>query len=148
MFHIRPFQASDLPFILEIEEAVFPHPWSANSFLTFSKDPHFWLAVACHEEKPVGYYVAQVIPPEAELHNIAVHSAWQRKGVGRELLKYFLDKLNELHVKNIFLLVRESNSGAVQLYQKFDFKFLEKRRGYYLDPKEDALVFYKSVQIT
>lgn len=145
MVTIRLFQEKDLPFVMRIEAAVFPHPWSANSFLTFAKDPHFCLAVACHEEKPVGYFVAQIIPPEAELHNIAVDSAWQCKGVGEQLLKYFIDKLIEVHVKDIFLLVRESNVKAVQFYRKFGFNFLEKRRGYYSDPKEDALIYYKSL---
>lgn len=143
MLHIRPFQPEDVPFIIKIEETVFPHPWSADSFLTLSKDPHFWLVVACEEGMPVGYFVAQVVPPEAELHNIAVEPSRQRKGVGAALFKHFIDKLRNISINNVFLLVRSSNNTAIQFYQRFGFSFLDRRKNYYSHPVEDAHVFHK-----
>ncbi|OGQ05449.1 MAG: ribosomal-protein-alanine N-acetyltransferase [Deltaproteobacteria bacterium RIFCSPLOWO2_12_FULL_44_12] len=142
---IRPFESGDLDSVVQIENQVFTTPWSKQSFLDCSRWPEFWFRVAEQNKKVVGYFVAQVVPPEAELHNIAVDPAFQKKGVGRLLLSHLLTEIKKVGVKDVFLLVRPSNIAAIHLYQQFEFCLLDKRPRYYEDTKEDALIFYKAL---
>ncbi|MDP2600353.1 MAG: ribosomal protein S18-alanine N-acetyltransferase [Deltaproteobacteria bacterium] len=129
--------------IIEIEKKTFSIPWSAQSFLDCAQWKEFWIYVAEQNKKIAGYFVAQVIGDEAELHNIAVDPAIQKKGIGQILLDTFLDKAQKEGVQNIFLMVRPSNHAAIHLYQKSGFQLLDKRPRYYEDTHEDALVFCK-----
>ena len=145
MVTIRPFETKDLRSIVHIESSVFPNPWSAQSFLDCAQWKEFWFHVAVMKKQIVGYFVAQVVETEAELHNIAVDPAFQRKGIGKELMKHFLERIGTAGVQDIFLMVRPSNEAAIHLYESAGFCFLERRPKYYEDTKEDALIFYKSL---
>lgn len=143
MTHICPFQNQDLDAVCEIEQKVFTTPWSRQSFLDCARWSEFWFYVAVQDEKIVGYFVSQVVGEEAELHNIAVDPSSQKKGIGKKLMGFFLKKGSEENVENIFLMVRPSNLAAVTLYQSFGFSLLDRRKKYYQDNQEDALIFYK-----
>ena len=142
---IRPFQIQDLDAVCEMEQKVFTTPWSRQSFLDCARWPEFWFYVAVQDEKIVGYFVAQVVGEEAELHNIAVDPSSQKKGVGKKLMEFFLKKGSEENVENIFLMVRPSNVAAIRLYESFGFSLLDRRKKYYPDNQEDALIFYKGM---
>ncbi len=142
MIHIRPFQSSDLDSIVKIEKKAFPLPWSARSFLDCARWKEFWFYVAIWDKKVVGYFVAQVVEEEAELHNIAIDPARQKKGFGERLLRFFLDTARQKGVREIFLMVRPSNTAAICLYQKLEFVLIDKRPRYYADTGEEALIFH------
>lgn len=143
MIKIRPFQSSDLDAVVAIETKNFSLPWSAQSFLDCSRWKEFWFYVAEQNKKIIGYFVAQVVGDEAELHNIAVDPACQKKGVGQAMLDAFLKQTKNGGVQNIFLMVRPSNQVAIHLYQKSGFELIDRRPKYYEDTREDALVFCK-----
>ena len=83
---------------------------------------------------------------EAEILNVAVASALQRKGVGSELMGATLREAAAKGVGKVFLEVRESNAGAREFYMKLGFAETGRRRGYYRDPAEDALLFSLTLQ--
>lgn len=143
--NISPFKTEDLEEVYSIEKTVYPKPWTKSSFLQLAKDDHFWLVSAKCGGRVVGYYVAQVVNEEGELHNIAVHPDYQGKGWGKKLLNHFLEKASKCGVKEAFLLVRPSNRWAVRLYRHFQFKHLETRKKYYTSPTEPAYVYYKKL---
>lgn len=137
----RPFKESDLDGVVAVEQQVFPMPWSRQSFLDCARWEEFWFRVAVFGKTLVGYFVAQIVAGEAELHNIAVDPAWQKQGIGKALMRCFLEETGKAGVKKIFLIVRSSNAAAIRLYEQFGFTFVNRRKGYYLDSGEDGLIY-------
>jgi ribosomal-protein-alanine N-acetyltransferase len=88
----------------------------------------------------VGFAIGAAVAFEAELESIGVAPEWQRHGVGRTLLEALLRTLKELGVTKLTLEVRASNDAAQKLYRTLGFEDAGLRRGYYSDPKEDAVV--------
>ena len=137
---IRPMRQDDLDVVMEIEQASFSTPWSRGSFqnLLGRTDADLWVAVS--DECVVGYAVIWYVATEGELGNIAVAPAWRRRGVGRWLLDWALEKAYERGAVRIFLEVRASNRLAQELYESRGFTQVGLRRRYYRAPTEDARV--------
>jgi ribosomal-protein-alanine acetyltransferase len=89
----------------------------------------------------VGFLVAQCGSPEWELENIAVLPAFRRRGVGAALLSALQEEARTRHAERILLEVRASNQSAICLYTQAAFQLLARRRDYYQNPTEDALLF-------
>jgi ribosomal-protein-alanine N-acetyltransferase len=92
----------------------------------------------------VGFLIAVVVEPEAELESIAV--ARQRRGTGRRLMQALVEQLEQAGVTRIFLEVRASNQAARGLYQALGFSETGRRRAYYADPVEDAVLMSRPVR--
>jgi [ribosomal protein S18]-alanine N-acetyltransferase len=88
----------------------------------------------------LGFTIASLLPPQAELETIAVAPESQRKGLGRRLLLALADELKAAGVRELFLEVRSSNWPALALYQSLGFVRTGLRPGYYADPVEDAVL--------
>ena len=97
------------------------------------------LVVETTETRLVGFAVASVIPPEAELESIAVAREFQRMGVARRLFEALTDELATCGVTEILLEVRASNTSASSLYRVLGFSETGRRRDYYVHPIEDAV---------
>jgi ribosomal-protein-alanine N-acetyltransferase len=88
----------------------------------------------------VGFAVAVLVAGEAEIESIAVASGHQRQGIGALLLDALLDALQAAGALAIGLEVRESNRAAAALYARAGFREVGRRRDYYRDPAEDAVL--------
>lgn len=88
----------------------------------------------------VGFLVARHLAPEWELENIVVAPAARRKGLGKRLLDALLARAREAHSHSVFLEVRNSNFAARALYEKAGFQQTGRRKAYYADPPEDAIL--------
>ena len=98
--------------------------------------------VSDQETSPVlGFVVARHLPPEWELENIVVSPASQRQGIGRRLLRSLLERALETTSEAIFLEVRASNRAAQSLYESVGFCQTGRRRLYYSNPSEDAILY-------
>lgn len=142
---VRPALEADIEAIEALERASFSDPWSAESFLTSLDRPEVHMTVAEWRDedmkaKIVGYMVSWFLGEEGEIANIAVAGSWQRRGVGAALLDEVLAAGRASGVESIYLEVRASNAAAQALYAGRGFHSIGKRRRYYLDPPEDALV--------
>jgi ribosomal-protein-alanine N-acetyltransferase len=91
-------------------------------------------------DAPVGFVVASLLAPEAELETIAVAAEGQRHGVGARLLNKLTEELRTERVSQLILEVRASNWVALGFYGKMGFQETRRRSRYYADPEEDAVL--------
>jgi ribosomal-protein-alanine N-acetyltransferase len=143
---IRRLQEADLDAVIEIAKTAEGAPtWSPRIYAELV-DPGSQVQrvalVACdfRSAAVVGFVVASVIAPEAELESIAVAPAMQRRGVGQRLFTALAGELRQAGIKDLLLEVRSSNLAAIRFYKAQNFKQTGVRPGYYPDPKEDAVL--------
>ena len=124
---------------MEIERASFTYPWSAQFFLQELKVRCARSLLALVDERSVGYVIYWLLPREGDIHNLAVHPACRRQGIGRALLQAVIDEARRSGSSRVTLEVRKSNEAAQKLYQSLGFIAQGVRKGYYSDDGEDAL---------
>ena len=134
----------DLDAVMAIENMIYTHPWTRGNF-TDSLAAHSHGFVLEQHGVIVGYAVLMTGAGEAHLLNLSIAAAWQRRGLGRELLCRVINVARDLKVSQLFLEVRASNVAARALYSQSDFREIGVRRGYYpahgtVDGREDAIV--------
>ena len=132
---------SDLDSVLSIERASFPTPWSRAAFvyeLKQNRAARCWVARIADEL--VGYLCLWEVGSELHITNLAVHPGWRRQGIARTLLGEILADAHRRRLALAFLEVRPTNSEARALYERFGFRVIGQRKGYYADTGEDALV--------
>jgi ribosomal-protein-alanine N-acetyltransferase len=88
----------------------------------------------------LAFLVAHRVETEWELENIVVAGAARRRGVGTGLLNELIAHARAKNGSGIFLEVRESNQSARGLYRKMGFEETGRRKGYYANPAEDAIL--------
>lgn len=137
----RRMAPQDLDAIMDIEQAIYTHPWTRGNFAdSLHEGNHSW--VMEHDGNLIGYAVLSTGAGEAHLLNLSIAADWQRQGWGRELLLFVLADVCEQGAQKIFLEVRVSNTAAQQMYLKMRFRQIGMRRDYYPahGGREDALV--------
>ncbi|MCK4889407.1 MAG: ribosomal protein S18-alanine N-acetyltransferase [Candidatus Aminicenantes bacterium] len=140
---IEPATPDDLDHILDIERESSPNPWKRSFFedeLT-GRLSTILVFKGLKEEGIKGFIIFRKIDDIVEINNIAVCIPERRKGVAASLLSFLKTFAIKESVIEIFLEVRSQNTGAVKLYEKFGFRFSGIRKGYYSNPKDDALMF-------
>jgi ribosomal-protein-alanine N-acetyltransferase len=144
---IRPATAADLPSIVALESrAATAAHWNSQAYEhLFSVDSPRLVLVA-DDAGVQGFVIARQIRPEWELENIAVAADAQRRGVAAALLEHLLDLVRQQGGEVIFLEVRESNAAARSLYASCGFAETGRRRLYYKDPNEDAVLYQNIVR--
>jgi len=143
-FRIRPAVGGDLETIAAIERASYPNPWRLKTFASLLRQRRARVLVAEGDSgEVVGYAVFWWVMEQAELANIAVTSESRGQGFGAALLDRVLAEARERGVESLFLEVRASNQSARRLYVSRGFAQISIRRGYYQNPREDALVLVR-----
>ncbi|AIS51734.1 putative ribosomal-protein-alanine acetyltransferase RimI [Thermoanaerobacter kivui] len=141
---IRPMEKEDVDEVLEIERLSFSIPWSKEAFISeVTKNSCARYIVAEVDNKIVGYGGFWVVVDEGHITNIAVHPQYRSKGIGSKIMEGLIDIAKKNGISAMTLEVRESNIVAQHLYAKFGFRPLGRRKGYYLDNSEDAIVMWK-----
>jgi ribosomal-protein-alanine N-acetyltransferase len=143
---VRRMSAADLGRVQEIAASLpqAPH-WMAVAYVAAmnpANTPRRIALVAADSDndKPAGFLVAALLPPEAELETIAVAAEGQRRGVGGLLLRALIDEVRAERVNELILEVRASNQAALNFYRKHGFQESGRRLRYYADPEEDAVL--------
>jgi ribosomal-protein-alanine N-acetyltransferase len=137
----------DLDEVIGIERASFSMPWSRGAFLYELQQNRVARCLVMREsEHVVGYLCLWEIGDELHITNVAVHPDQRRRGIGRSLLAGVLDDARARKLKLVVLEVRPSNHEARTLYESFGFQVMGRRRGYYYDTGEDALVMEVTLQ--
>lgn len=128
--------------IAELEKICFSQPWSVDSLLdAFKNGTKFFVAV--QNKKVLGYIGISCILDEGYITNIAVFPEFRQKGVGTALLNRVFSLASDLNLSFVSLEVRVSNLTAISLYEKLGFKTVGRRKNFYDNPKEDALIMTK-----
>jgi len=133
---------ADLGAVLEIESRCFPSPWSRSAFVGEMRSAHGRCLVARERPagRPLGYIMTWILQDELLINNFAVDPDHRKKGFGMLLLDATLSQARRSGCRTAYLEVRPSNEAAINLYRKNGFEVIGKRRGYYSDTREDALV--------
>ena len=141
---IKPMKQTDIDAVVNIEEESYgPHHWSKESFYNeLSNELAHYFCAFNEEGVLVGYTGTWQILEEAHITNISVRPAFRRKKIGEALLHTVIENCYKDGVKYITLEVRVSNQKAINLYDKYGFKSLGRRKQYYQDNNEDALIMW------
>ena len=137
---VRKMRSMDVPSVMRIEVETFTMAWSESTFRGLLRRKDSDLFVAEIDRTIVGYSVFWAVTDQGELGNVAVVKDRRGQGIGRKLIEAVLARAAERGVREIFLEVRKSNYGAQTLYGTFGFYEVARRKNYYLEPSEDALV--------
>lgn len=129
---------------------VFRHAWSEEDFSGMLSQANVFGFIARPVGKPAhsaGFVLARLIAGEAEILTIAVIPAFQRRGIGRDLMEGVLRHLHHERAESLFLEVDESNSAAQALYKRLGFIQVGHRPGYYETEqgRSGALILRKQV---
>jgi [ribosomal protein S18]-alanine N-acetyltransferase len=137
----------DLDEVVMIERASFGMPWSRGAFLyeiEQNRVARCW--VLRDDGRVVAYLCLWEIGDELHVTNIAVHPGLRRRGLARRLLGAILEDGRARHLRVVTLEVRPTNDEARMLYESFGFRVVGRRRGYYYDTGEDALIMESDLQ--
>ena len=139
---IRPIQENDIPSVLKIEQASYRFPWSERIFLDCVA-AGYHCRVLLKEGDVAGYCIVAHAAEEVHVLNICVGPEYRREGCARLLIKNEISIGAESGAKEIYLEVRVSNLGAIDLYKGLGFKNVGVRKDYYPtgSGREDAYVF-------
>lgn len=141
---IMPMQKSQVDEVLKIEEMAYgEHHWSKDSFYgELANELAHYYSVLDINDVLIGYAGSWQVLDEAHITTIAVHPDYKRKKIGEALLVRIIEDCMKNEIKYITLEVRVSNTPAINLYEKYGFKSLGTRKGYYQNNNEDALIMW------
>jgi len=141
---IRPLSYSDLPQVISIERRVFPTAWSLAMFVLELSKPSGICLAAVRRGRIAGYMICSRYDTVWHLMNVAVDDRLRRQGIATALLDRLFEEADQPG-EQYTLEVRPSNREAIALYERFGFRSAGRRRGYYHDNKEDAVIMWRTV---
>lgn len=140
-FLIRRMTLEDIPAVSDLDHKSFSLPWPERSFrfeVTDNPASRSWVAEL--DGQVVGMIVVWLLVDEAHVATLATHPDFRRQGVGKRLLAHALREAMQEGARSSFLEVRESNLAAQEMYLKFGYAATGRRRRYYKDNGEDAIL--------
>lgn len=138
---IRKMTLEDIPAVVQLDQVSFSLPWPERSFrfeVTDNPASRCWVAEI--DRRIAGMVVAWLFVNEVHIATIATHPDFRQLGIGSRLLAHTLLQALEEGARSSFLEVRESNLAAQEMYRKFGYKEAGRRRRYYRDNDEDAIL--------
>jgi [ribosomal protein S18]-alanine N-acetyltransferase len=152
-YRIEPMTAHDLLEVVEIEEACRLSLWGWDSYYAELLRPEAIMIVArCADAHQLnghalyGFLSARVSAQELHINNIGVHEAARRRGVGNALMRTAVAAAVRQGARTAILEVRAGNVAAQSLYRRYGFEVVGRRRHYYREPPEDALLMSASLK--
>jgi ribosomal-protein-alanine acetyltransferase len=151
---IERMSEHDLLEVVEIEEGSGLSHWGWDAYHTELQSRFDSIMLVAREQgvrQPgeqsiLGFIVGRCLAGELHVNNVAVRPACRRKGVGQRLLRAVLDWGKKKQASQAVLEVRAGNTAAQELYRAAGFEVVGRRRRYYKDPLEDALLMTVSLK--
>jgi len=141
---LRRLEADDLGEVEAIERESYPTPWSHAMFdAELRKPSSLALGAFTDDGALVGYAFVSRYVDAWHVMNVAVATAFRRRGIAVALLERLFEVTATDPRRGYTLEVRVSNTGAIALYEKLGFTARGERRGYYTDNREDALIMWR-----
>jgi ribosomal-protein-alanine N-acetyltransferase len=145
----RPLCEADLAYVTALEAQIHASPWTMGNFRD-ALTAGYSACVGERECRIVAYGVLMLAPGETQILNLSVVPDARREGLGRTLLRRFIDDARQLGAEQIFLEVRASNVAAISLYETEGFAPVARRVAYYPGAttdaaREDALVMRRAL---
>ena len=142
--HVRPATPADIPALLALERGspTAAHWNDADYSQLFAKGTKH-VTIVIGDDYVQGFIVGRDLGPEWEIENIVIAASAQRQGLGTRLVQGLQNQAQAQGAQAVFLEVRESNRAARGLYSKLGFVESGRRKSYYGNPEEDALLYKK-----
>lgn len=149
---VRKMRDSDINAVVALESEIFPDAWSAESFRESVNVPDGGGLIVESKNgsvrKLIAYACYYSAAGETHLTNIAVAPDHRRQGIADRILESLYQKARASNSDAVFLEVRSSNESAMKLYESHGFQELYRRKNYYHDPREDAVVYVREISNT
>ena len=143
---VRKAVCEDIDGIFKIEKSSFTNNWSYESlYEDICKTPISYYLVAETEGNILGCIGMWHVMDEAHIMNVAVDSGFRHLGIGSMLLSTLIEYAEDCGILRMTLEVREHNYNAISLYEKYGFLKYGKRKQYYQDTFEDAIIMWKEL---
>jgi ribosomal-protein-alanine N-acetyltransferase len=139
---IRRLTYADLPQVIAVERRAFGTPWSLAMFVLELSKPSGICLAAVREGRILGYLVCSRYDVVWHVMNVAVDDRLRRGGIATALIER-LFSIADRPGERYTLEVRTSNEAAIKLYERFGFRAAGRRRGYYHDNREDAVIMWR-----
>jgi ribosomal-protein-alanine N-acetyltransferase len=141
--HIEDMTLDDITVVQEIENEIFLTPWPRNAYRRELQQNKLATYIVMRDgDELIGYAGMWKMGDEAHVTTVGVRRRDQGKGFGLALMLALIDRAYAMGSRWMTLEVRASNQGAMGLYEKLGFKVIGRRRGYYTDDGEDAVVMW------
>lgn len=140
-YRVVPMTCGHLEQVAEMEKDCFDDPWSRRVLEdSLANENSSALVAEDGAGALLGYIFFTAVLDEGGVDNLAVSPAARRRGIGGALMDAFHRWCRERELTAVYLEVRPSNAGAAALYRKLGYQEVGRRKNYYLDPKEDAII--------
>lgn len=137
----RSLSKNDSCLIAQLFSQSFSDGWTKEMLVSGFETGGLKAIGAFDGEQMVGVITYSIGVDFADIEDVVVQKTFRRKGIASALVEMAIeDAFNG--VKKIFLEVRQSNEGAINLYKKKGFNQISIRKKYYEDG-ENALIFVK-----
>ena len=142
-------EEAHIPAAVALAAKCFSEPWSYGSFRSEVANPHaIPLTALCGDNIVAGFLCAVCVCGEGTLNLIAVREEYRCRGIGEALLRELFCRASLEGAERFSLEVRESNLPAQRLYERFGFTAAGRRKAFYKNPEEDALVLTMTMDST
>ena len=143
---IHKMRESDLDEVVQMDASSRPTPWSRQSFLQELQNPFSYCFTLKKDiesnDQNIGFLCFRIVEEESEILNLAIHPQYRQKGLGKQLMKFYIDFCSQREIKTFYLETGVSNQAAIRLYQSFSYHPIGIRPKYY-QGKEDALLMVR-----
>lgn len=137
---IREIRTEDIAQIAKLEQEIFSDAWSDNAIRETWDQEQSIMSGAFESGQLKGYLIVYYVLDELEIARIAVSPSGRRQGIAGALLENLEKKSEELGIARWLLDVRENNQAAIALYKKYGFSEDGKRKNFYTNPTESAIL--------
>lgn len=141
---LRKITPDDAEAVAALEAQCFAMPWSREDFWREMRNDLAEYVVGELDGQVIAYAGAWVSFDQAEVMHVAVASELRGQGVGTMVFGALIDAVKRRGAKSVTLEVRPSNVAAIKLYESFGLHSVGRRKGYYIDNGEDALIMWNT----
>ena len=142
---IRLMKTEDIPKVYEIERECFSDSWSEIALSEYARGKGHSVFVGEDNGCIIAYGCVQQVLDECEILRIAVKTDFRKKGLGALLLSDMIKEACDMGARIFYLEVREHNTPAIGLYKKLMFTESGRRKDYYRNPTEDAILMSRAI---
>jgi len=142
---IRPMHKSDIDAVVLIEHESFGVPWTKAAFEQEMLNSNAHYLVMEEDNRIIGYGGFWQILDEGHFTNLAITPEYRSRGFGKKLIQAMLNYARTIEIAKVTLEVRETNENALKAYVAVGFQIEGKRRRYYTNPVEDAMIMWLSL---
>ena len=143
-FTVRSIKRDDLSSVAALEALCFAEPWSERALELLLTEDALGVVAVSDSGEILAYGGMLLAPDEGQITNIATHPDFRRLGAGGAILGALIEQAALRSLSTLALEVRESNTAAIRLYEREGFAVMGRRKRFYKNPAEDALVMLRT----